>query len=128
MLRQDQPLHPPAAKSNCEQQSQFSAALEHIAQHHYPQTGAAQQQTQTTENLKGAEIRVLHSIELIQSLRGGREFRTNVLQRARERGRNLSDCVGRRIKEKKPIAALARKTFYKLRFANDEAPLENRVR
>ena len=37
---------------------QFTAAFQHVAQHHDTQTGAAEQQSETAEDLEGAEVGV----------------------------------------------------------------------
>lgn len=82
MFGHDQPLQPPPPESHRPQQPQFAAPFEHVAQDDHP-ARAAQQQAQPAQGLKGAQVGILHGVELVQAPRAGVNLAPRILQGAR---------------------------------------------
>ena len=51
-----------------------------VAQDHHAEPRAAEQQPQSAQNLECAQVSVLHRVELVQSLSGGCQLQTDILQ------------------------------------------------
>ena len=97
MFAQHQPLQCAPAEANREQQRQFAAPLQHVSHHYHSESDAAEQQTQSAQNLEGGQIGVLHGVEGGQTLRRRCQFHARVMQRARESFGNFIRILPRRV-------------------------------
>ena len=120
MFREHELLHARAAKTYCDEQRQFAAPLQHIAQHHDAQPGAAEEEPQSTEHLEGAEICILHRVKCREPLRGGRGFEPIVLQGPRQFRAHLRDGVRRAVDEEHSRAAHAGETPLEFGFIHNQ--------
>ena len=121
----EQPFERTRAEADGEQQGQFAAALEDVAQHDHAEADAAEQQAEAAENLEGAEVGVLHGVELREAARGGGEFETTVAEGAGELRGCVGCAVGRGIHEEKAVAALAGEARGERVFGDNDVALED---
>src|SRR5581483_1371604 len=117
----------PALKAYRQQQGEFTAPLLNVPQYHYAESHTPEQQAQSAEGLKGAQIRVLDRIECIQTIRCSGQLQPGILQCLGQGGGDFRRLVGGGVHQKKPIATDIREASDEFRFVNDQVALQNGV-
>ena len=127
VFAEDQAVQGRGPEPDRDEEAEFAAPFEDVPQHHHAEAGAAQQEAQSAEDLKGVKIGILDGVEGIQAVGRGGDLQSRILQGPRERGGDLRHVFRRGVDEEHPVAAGTGEALDKRGFVNDQAPLENRV-
>ena len=107
------------------EQAEFAAALEDIPSDDDAEAGAAEEHSESAEDLENREVGVLDFVEFGEALHGGREFESAVAELPREVLAHGVHFLARAIHQEETVAGDVREFRHEVTLGDDDESLKD---